>query len=599
MNNGADMPSARRRVLLILLLVLATLAVFSRALTNDFVYYDDGLYVFDNVHVRNGFSWQGVAHVFRSGETGTWQPVTMLSHMFDAQLFGLRPWGHHLSGVLIHSINAALLALALTRLTRDFYPSLAVAAVFALHPAHVESVAWVSERKDVLSTLFWMLGLLAYERYARRSSAFAYAAVVAAMAVGLMAKPMLVTLPCVLLLLDYWPLRRISHLLSRDSLRVVPDKLFLFALAAASSVVTLVVQRQNEAIVSLENLPMATRLANVAVSYVKYIGLMLWPAGLAIDYPHPKDTLATWQIAGSVAFLAAVTLIVFMLRRRAPYLLVGWLWYLGTLVPVVGIIHVGEQGMADRYTYIPSIGLTIAVVFAVADALAHRPSWRSAVAVACVALCVGYAAMTWRQIGFWKNTESLWARAAAVNPRHERALRNLADILIDQRRFDEAIKKLDAAVRLEPRNFKTWQNLGYAHQQLGQHDIALYSLQQSLALKQDTVETRNLLGVSLLATQRPADAVPILQEALRLRPWDSEVASNLGVALCQIGRVDDAVAVLKEAVRINGNSAKLRNNYGIALRLRGDTQAAVEQFQKALEIDPTYEQARRNLELTP
>ncbi|MBM3290286.1 MAG: hypothetical protein FJY92_09060, partial [Candidatus Hydrogenedentes bacterium] len=386
-------PSPRIRYALLGVLALSTLAIYSRALTCDFVYYDDGLYVFDNVHVRDGLSMAGLAHISTTGETGTWQPLALLSHMIDCELFGLRPWGHHLTSIVLHAANAVLLAIALARLTGRFYPGLAVAAIFALHPAHVESVAWIAERKDVLSTSFWMLCLVAYERYARGGGAVHYVALFILLALGLMTKPMLVTVPCVLLLLDYWPLRRMDA----GPVRLAREKAPLLLLVVASCAITVIVQRQSQAIVSLENLPLAARTANAIVSYVNYIALLIWPSGLAIDYPHPKDSLTPWQIALSGMLLVATTGAVIVARRRAPYALVGWLWYLGTLVPVIGFVHVGEQGMADRYTYVPSIGPAIAAVFATAGLLRPRAK-RAAIAIfVCAALPAG-SILTWKQI---------------------------------------------------------------------------------------------------------------------------------------------------------------------------------------------------------
>jgi Flp pilus assembly protein TadD len=587
-------PSRRTQYFLLACLALVTLAAYARALTCGFVYYDDGLYVFDNVYVRTGFTLAGLRHIFITGETGTWQPLALLSHTIDCQLFGLSAWGHHLSAIVLHAANAVLLAIALTRLTGRFYPGLAVAAIFALHPAHVESVAWISERKDVLSTLFWMLCFLAYERYARGGGRARYVLLCALLTLGLMAKPMLVTLPCVLVLLDYWPLARFD----RNKVRIFLEKAPLFAIVAASCVVTLIVQRQNQAIVSLENLPLAARLENVAVSYVKYIAIMFWPAGLAIDYPHPKDTLPLPQVLASCALLAAVTVAVVATRRRAPYALAGWLWYLGTLVPVIGFVHVGEQGMADRYTYVPSIGLTIAVVWTIEAWLSRAPriaaahGVRIAIILPLLAIC---SVLTWKQIGNWKTTESLWARAVAVNPMNERAQRNLGSLYVERKEYARAVPHLDAALKLFPGDPRTLRNLAYAHQQLGNIEMALDLFMRATRIEPDNIDTRNNAGLCLMALNRDAEAVSILQDAARLRPGDADVASNLGIALCKTNRVDEAIAVLKDSARQHPAIATLHNNLGIALNMKGARDEALAEFREALRIDPSHDDAKRNL----
>ena len=591
-------PAPRVQAAVLVALASVTFAVYARTLFCGFVYYDDGLYVFDNEFVRNGVTLAGLRHILTTGETGTWQPLALLSHTIDCQMYGLAAWGHHLTSIVFHAANAVLLAIALARLTGRFYLGAAVAATFALHPAHVESVAWIAERKDVLSTFFWVLCLIAYERYARRGGAARYAAVCALLALGLMAKPMLVTVPCVLLLLDYWPLRRMD----RGVVRLLTEKAPLFALAAASSAITLIVQRHNQAIVSLENLPLDQRLANVAVSYVNYIALMVWPTGLAIDYPHPRDTLTAVRIAASCAVLAAVTIALLAARKRAPYALVGWSWYLGTLVPVIGFVHVGEQGMADRYTYVPSIGLAIAAVWSIAALVpaGHRsPAARAATAAfLCVAL-PAWSLATWKQIAHWRDTEALWVRAADVNPAHERAQRNLGAIYLDRGEWVRAVPRLEAAAQLNPSDPRTFHNLGYALLRIGNPGAALERFARAAQLDPSNADTRNSLGVCLLHLGRDAEAVTVLRDATRLDIRDAvvaaDLASNLGVALLKTGEVDEAVALLRGAVAQHSQNAKLRNTFGIALNAAGQRDGAIGQFREALRIDPANTEAQRNL----
>lgn len=596
----AHAPASRKRAVLLAILAIATIAVYARALFCDFVYYDDGLYVFDNEAVRNGISLSGLRTIFITGETGTWQPIALLSHMIDCHLFGLNAWGHHLSAVSIHALNAVLLCVALTRMTERFYPSLAVAAIFALHPAHVESVAWVSERKDVLSTLFWMLCLIAYSSFARRGGAGRYASLVLVLVLGLMTKPMLVTVPCVLLLLDYWPLQRME----RGAARLVGEKLPLFAVVIANCVVTLIIQRQNQAIVSLENLPLSTRLGNVWVSYVKYIWTMILPVGLAIDYPHPKDTLTTLQVTGSLALLAGITAWAAYLRKRAPNFIVGWLWYLGTMVPVIGFVHVGEQGMADRYTYVPTIGLAIVGVWCVEDLCkrsAHRAVTIRAVTGLFVAVLCTWSVLTWKQIGYWKNTETLWARAVAVSPNHERAQRNLGSLLMERNDYVNAMKHYEAAAALNAHDPRNWIGLGLAHLRLGDPVRALQFFETSQAIDADNVDTRNNIGVCLLKMNRDAEAEEVLTQAGGAGTADlvlaAEVTANLGVALMKRGKAEEAERVLASGATRYPDSAKLRNVYGVVLNSRGKREEAVAQFREALRIDPKFEDAQRNLDV--
>ncbi|MCC6793642.1 MAG: tetratricopeptide repeat protein [Candidatus Hydrogenedentes bacterium] len=597
---SAHAPASRTRAVQLAILFVVTIAVYARALFCDFVYYDDGLYVFDNAAVRNGISLSGMRTIFITGETGTWQPIALLSHMIDCQLFGLTAWGHHLTAVLIHGINAILLCVALTRMTGRYYPSLAVAAIFALHPTHVESVAWISERKDVLSTLFWILCLIAYTSFARCGGVGRYLCVVAMLVLGLMTKPMLVTVPCVLLLLDYWPLQRMDRGLGR----LVGEKLLLFAVVIASCVITLIIQRQNQAIVSLENLPLSTRLDNVWVSYVKYIWTMVWPVGLAIDYPHPKDTLTSLQVTGSLAVLTGITAWAAYLWKRTPYFIVGWLWYLGTMVPVIGFVHVGEQGMADRYTYVPTIGLAILGVWCVND-FCKRSAYGAAIlrAVAGLFLAVlcAWSVLTWKQIGYWKNTETLWARAVKVNPNHERAQRNLAALLMDRNDYANAIKHYKAAAGLNARDPRNWNGLGLAHLRLGDPVRALQFFETSQSVDPENVDTRNNIGVCLLKLNRDAEAEEVLTQAAGAGTADmvlaAEVTANLGVALMKRGKADEAERVLANATTRYADSAKLRNVYGVVLNSRGKRDEAIAQFREALRIDQGFEDAQRNLDV--
>lgn len=404
------MNAAWKPVFALLLVSIATLVLYLRTLTFDFVSYDDGVYVTENPVVRAGLTWDGVKYAFTTGDTGTWQPLALLSHMLDVTLFGARPAGHHATSALLHALNTLLLGLVLLRMTGALAPSLFVAAVFGLHPLHVESVAWISERKDVLSAFFFMTALYAYAHWAEtlRKSSLALATLL--MALGLMAKPMIVTLPLVLLLLDYWPLRRVHH---EQRLRcialLVAEKLPMFVLAGAASVITVAVQRGAYATSSLVALPLSHRVENAVVAYARYLGKTFWPSELLMYYPHPRGSLSTLEAGAALAFLAVVTGLAWGLRRRAPYWIVGWLWYVGTLVPVIGIVQVGGQAIADRYMYIPMIGILIAFSWGMGDLLALTGSRALTVGarVTATVMLIVLAALTWKQAGVWRDSKSL------------------------------------------------------------------------------------------------------------------------------------------------------------------------------------------------
>jgi hypothetical protein len=436
--------AGRTTLLLGTALTLLTLAAWLPTLRNGFVNLDDGLYVTGNPHVRQGLTRESLAWAMTANVANNWHPLTLLSHLLDVQLFGLDPAGHHATSLLLHLANVLLLFAVLTKMTARMTGapgrSAAVAALFAAHPAHVESVAWVAERKDVLSALCWLLAMAAYERYARRPSPGRYLLVALAMTLGLAAKPMVVTLPFALLLLDVWPLERL-HLGWK---RLGAEKLPLFALSAVSSLITL--HYQKTSLAPLDVLPWSFRLAGAAVSYVAYLGKLLLSRNLAVFYPVPLE-IPVWETAGAVTLIAAITAFSIWKARRAPWLLVGWLWFLGTLVPVIGLVQVGRQAMADRYTYLPSIGLFLAIVWGVAELAGHRRVLlATATAVVIALLAVG----TWRQAGYWKDSDALYRHALAVTRGNYLAHLGLAKALAAERDWNGAAGQYRAALALRP-----------------------------------------------------------------------------------------------------------------------------------------------------
>ena len=569
----------RKHVLIVLFLVVATLSVYMRAGGNGFVNYDDNRYVTANPHVATGITPGNVVWAFTTTTASNWHPLTWLSHMTDCQLYGLNPRWHHLTSVALHALNAVLLFLLLARMTHAPWRSAFVAALFALHPLHVESVAWVAERKDVLSTLFFLLTLLVYARYVERPGPARYVPVFCLYALGLMAKPMLVTLPCVLLLLDYWPLGRYrtanparpvlpgdgdsrGKLVNGSSVgRLVLEKVPLFLLAAASGMITVYAQKSGEALASLEVVPYGLRISNAFVAYVAYIGKMFWPAGLSVIYPLPPG-VPLWQVAGAVLLLSGVSILAILLRGRAPFLLVGWLWYLGTLVPVIGLVQVGIQAFADRYSYIPLIGLFMCIAWAVPEAASAGRRQRALLAASAAFVLVVFAAATWRQTGFWKDSRKLFTHALAVTSGNYMAHLNLGTALAEQGNLAEAMDHYDAALRINP-------NLAIAHFNLGN---------------------------GLLAQGRRAEAVSQYRAALRINPSYASAHYNLGVVMAGEGMSAEAIEHFSEAVRSKPDFAKAHVAWGLALSREGRLAEAVSHYYEALRLKPDDAEARKNLE---
>ena len=628
------------------LLAVMTFAVFARALGNGFVNFDDTTYVTRNPQVQAGLTWKGTAWAFTTTCAANWHPLTWLSLQLDQQLYGLDPRGYHLTSVLIHCGNAVLAFLVLRSMTGSLWRSAIVAALFAVHPLRVESVAWVSERKDVLSVFFGLLTLLAYAWYAKRPGLGRYALVVLPFALGLLAKPMLVTLPCVLLLLDYWPLGRLAPAASGPPGgerfpacrlgRLLWEKVPLFVLAAASSVLTWHAQREGEAVQSLEALPAAARIGNALISYVAYLGKTVWPARLAAFYPHPHAGLSWAQAPAAGLLLAALTAAAVMAWRWRPYLIVGWLWYLGVLVPVLGLIQVGPQAMADRYTYLPHLGLFLLATWGIAD-LAGRWHARGVAVALAAALLVVFMACTWVQVGYWHDTVTLWTHTIAATRENGPAERLLGWELLERERFTAATRHFREALRLQPAEAQNHFALGYALEKQGEpeealeyfrtayqldpgHDILRHRFAESannlggLLMKQgkpqeaaehfrealdvdpDLGAAHYNLGVLLTAQGRPGQAIDHYHAALRDDPPQVEVVHyQLGRALAQRQRWAEAAACFRQAARLGFDTWQLHAALAFALQQQDQAGAAATEYQAARRLEPRWRQKANRL----
>src|SRR5215471_1533928 len=531
--------------------------VFGQTLGHDFVNYDDKTYVYGNTLVQEGITLHGLSRAFVDIQTRNWHPLTLISHMIDCQIFDLKAGGHHLTNVLLHTIAALLLLVWLKNLTAHIWSSAFVAVLFAIHPLRVESVAWIAERKDVLSAVFFFLTLIAYTRYARSPTTGRYLAMSILFACGLLAKPMLVTIPAILLLLDWWPLKRITD--SKSFRQRLLEKIPLFGLSAAVSVVAFALQVHSST--SIGQLPFQWRLENAFVSYVTYIWQIIWPANLAVFYPHPDDRLPFWEVALAAAFLVAITVFVFKLRQTRPYLFVGWLWYVIMLLPVIGIIEVGLQGHADRYTYLPHIGLYIALTWLIADVSASWSHQKQILAASAGVVLIVLTFSAWKQTNYWRNSETLWMHTLAVTKDNDVALTNLATALMEKGELDDALsyfqKALDVRSGSEQRHYNF-----------------------SLSVIHDSI------GNILARKGRLNEAIVHLRQAVDLRPDFPDAHYNLGTALFQKGDLDGAIAEWKTALSIHPNDAGANTNLGNALVQKGLLRDAADHYEKALRWDP-------------
>jgi len=579
-------------------LLVGALLLYLQVAHHAFIFYDDGQYVADNPRVRSGLSWANVLWAFTTLYFSNWHPLTWLSHMVDVQLFGLAPGAHHLVNAALHALNGAVLFLVLDRMTGARWRSAVVAALFAVHPLHVESVAWIAERKDLLSTLFGFLALGAYARYVERPGARRYAFVLLCFALSLLAKPMWVTFPFVLLLLDAWPLRRVGWFAADAQTPSTPvpiahlllEKVPLLGLSVASSVVTVVAQHRGGALVGLD-VGLAARISNAVVSYARYLGSTLWPVDLAVFYPH--RALPLWQVMGAALLVAAITVGLVLGARRWPWAAAGWLWFIGMLVPVVGLVQVGAQAMADRYTYVPTVGLFVGIVWG-AHHLTRGRADRVLGAVAALALAV-LALLTWRQTARWTDHVTLFRHTLAVTGENPRALGSLAIGLRRAGNLEEALLHASEAARIDPGSARHPLTIALIERDLRQFPAAYEAVRRAVEVDPELGIAWTLLGQIAGDLGRGDEAEAALRRATALLPEDVRAWNELGVALARNGRTDEAVEAHRKALSLDPGSAPAWSNLATLLLRLGRIAEAGDAFAAATRAEPGNPVAWRNL----
>jgi protein O-mannosyl-transferase len=589
----------KRNPIVCLLLAVITLALYNPVNRHPFVNYDDDRYVTENPHVRQGLTASTIAWALTSTEQANWHPLTWMSHALDCSLFRLNPTGHHFTSILLHMVNAILLFLLLMWATGRLGPSLFVAALFALHPINVESVAWVAERKNVLCTMFFLLTLWAYGWYARKPGWKRYLAVVGLFAAGLTSKPMVITLPFVLLLLDYWPLKRAGESATDSGAsaaswpRLALEKLPLLALSLASAAITMRAQQAGGAVRTTTQFSLGIRVANAVYAYAMYLWKMLWPARLAPLYPHPGESLAAWQVAAAALVLIAITTFVIKFRQHR-HLLVGWLWFLGTLVPMIGLVQVGDAAMADRYAYIALIGVFVMISFGVAD-LADACKLGLWPAVPSALALVALTAATHRQIDYWRSNVDLWSHALAVTQNNFIAEDNLGGALILEGKEEEAHPHFEAAARINPKDPMSRSNLGTYYQTHHQMREAVVQYEAAVALTSDSgllAQTYANLGAAHRALGEDEQASNNFDQSLRLNPNQFSAWFGLGLLARKQGKIEEAIADLNRSIELQP-TAEAFFELGGSLAQAGRVPEALDAYRQALRISPGFTEAQQ------
>jgi len=624
----------RARIFLVCMVLTAGVFwVFGRAVSYDFLTYDDYVYIVDNPHIKDGLTAEAVRWAFTSAYANFWHPVTWLSYILDVEIFGIEPIGFHFTNIILHYLNCLSLFAVLYYMTGALGPCLAVGLLFGIHPLHVESVAWVSERKDVLSAFFMILAMGAYAAYTKAPSFRRYAAVTLLFVLGLMSKPMVVTLPFVFLLLDYWPLKR-TKLTYRESPRalgfwsLIKEKIPFFVLAFVFSIVAVVAQKEGGALASVSEIDFALRIKNAFVSYLLYLKNTIFPSKLSIFYPY-AETLSMWPAVGAAVFILVVCMLVLTFRRSCPWLLTGWFWYLGTLVPVIGIVQVGDFSMADRFTYIPLVGIFIMLVLTAQKAGTYRPALKKWIILFFVGAVFGLGTVAYRQVGYFKNSLALFEHAVSVNPENWlalnnlgvtynrlgnpqkavecfqkalvskpvfiEALNNLAGTLVKTGHMKEALCYYYRAIEDMPGFSGTYYNLAVALAALGQYTEAEESYKKALEINPRDAEALNNLGVLQDRLQRTGEGMKHIERALEIDPYYAEAHYNMGNLLLKQSILEKAAYHYGHAIRIRADYVEAYNNLGVVRFNMNRQKEAIALFEAALRIKPDYSDAQNNL----
>jgi tetratricopeptide (TPR) repeat protein len=618
LHSGKDPKSLRQNIGIALVLVGVTVAIYAQSFSFGSVGFDDPEYLAGSIHLENELTLEGLKWAFTTPALSNYIPLTFASHMLDRTLFGDNLGRYHLTNVTLHALSSVLLFGALFSMTGARWRSAAVAMLFAVHPLNVESVAWISERKNVLSTVFWILSVWAYVGYARRPGVMRYLGVALLLALGLLAKPMLVTLPLALLLLDYWPLDRIrgresttagrtSSFAPRSIGFLVIEKLPLLAISAAASVATY--HAQSRGFIATEALTFLERLANAVVAYTRYLGKIVWPSGLTMHYPHPYlpeiggVPLEAWQIAGATVLLLVLTAVsIAAVRQR--YLAVGWLWFLGTLVPTIGLVQVGHQALADRYAYVPAIGLFLAVSWAGSELIERlrisRPASARALLAVVAAGIAALAVTSWHQVGYWRDSVSLFEHTLAVIPKNPKVSYNLANEYRARGNMDAAIRNYRISLETDPDALRTLANLGGALNSKGEYDAAIDTCKSALSLNPRYAHAYNNLGVALQMKGEYGSAMASFRRAIELDPGQPDAHSNLAKALSLKGKFEEATTHYLEALEspalVDPSDTSLA--LGNALFNLGRIEKAEAAYRRAIELDPGNQHAQSNLGVT-
>lgn len=602
---------------------MLTLTAYWGVNRNNFVSYDDDVYVVNNDHVKQGLNLENLAWAFTSTSAANWHPLTWISHMLDCQLFGLNPAGHHITSLLIHVADVVLLFWVFQIMTVALWRSAFVAALFAVHPVNVESVAWVAERKNLLSTLFWLLAIWAYIRYARKPAWARYSLVIVCFAFALMSKPMAVTLPFTLVLLDYWPLARLRKSAaentsdkkikvkksekqaaalhtypSRSVVQLAVEKTPLLLMSIAAGIVTVYAQRTGGAVATIEKFPMLLRFQNALESYAVYLLNAVWPAGLAVFYPYPRRGLAAWHVGLAAVVIVSITALAVWRAKRSKHLAVGWFWYIGTVVPVIGLVQVGLQSRADRYAYVSFIGLFVAAVWVAGEWASARPARQQRLAVAGVGVVIALTIVTRVQTSYWQNSITLFERALSVTDNNYVAHNNLGELLAQKGKLDDAADHFATAIEIDPSYAHARHNMGMILVQQGKLDEAIAEFEKAIEIEPRFTDAHNKLGAALANEGRLYEAIASFSKAIEIDPTYASAYANLGSAYDQQDRTAEAVAAYSKALEFmidNSLAAQTHFKLGKLLAKTGNKTDAVTHYREALSLMPDYAPAQQAL----